>query len=230
MNLEIYRFTPLDPVFPRTLSSYQAPLQSSTNHNRKQIAFKNKSDAHLPQKNLYAETEYGFSYIQLFSTKTVRLLVSFAIAILTRSRIPFNDDALEKAQRLKSRHALYNIQKNRLKLAVSPTRRAASPSVIITPMKRIPTLTNFREWIRLATDNKINATNSWTVALIDCFYEMSLLKEGDGVNYQRASSTLDGCVKIYTNRIDSTAAETGKLLSRLTDGQDVVDGRRILER
>jgi condensin complex subunit 2 len=48
---------------------------------------------------------------------------------------------------------------------------------------------------------------------------MSLLKEGDGVNFQRASCTLDGCVKIYTNRVDSVATETGKLLSGLADSR-----------
>jgi condensin complex subunit 2 len=47
---------------------------------------------------------------------------------------------------------------------------------------------------------------------------MSLLREGDGVNFQKASCTLDGCVKIYTNRVDSVATETGKLLSGLADG------------
>jgi condensin complex subunit 2 len=49
---------------------------------------------------------------------------------------------------------------------------------------------------------------------------MSLLKEGDGVNFQKASCTLDGCVKIYTNRIDSVATETGKLLSGLADSNN----------
>lgn len=44
---------------------------------------------------------------------------------------------------------------------------------------------------------------------------MSLLKEGDGVNFQKASCTLDGCVKIYTSRVDSVATDTGKLLSGL---------------
>lgn len=53
--------------------------------------------------------------------------------------------------------------------------------------------------------------------MIDYFHDMSLLKEGDGVNFQRASCTLDGCVKIYTNRVDSVATETGKLLSGLAD-------------
>jgi condensin complex subunit 2 len=48
---------------------------------------------------------------------------------------------------------------------------------------------------------------------------MSLLKEGDGVNFQRASCTLDGCVKIYTNRVDSVATETNTLLSGLTESK-----------
>jgi condensin complex subunit 2 len=64
---------------------------------------------------------------------------------------------------------------------------------------------------------KINAANSWNFALIDYFHDMSLLKEGDGVNFQKASCTLDGCVKIYTSRVDSVATETGKLLSGLAD-------------
>lgn len=49
---------------------------------------------------------------------------------------------------------------------------------------------------------------------------MSLLKEGDGVNFQKASCTLDGCVKIYTSRVDSVATETGKLLSGLADSRN----------
>lgn len=90
----------------------------------------------------------------------------------------------------------------------------------VTPMKRVPLLANFEEWMKMATDNKINATNSWNFALIDYFHDMSLLKEGDGVNFQKASCTLDGCVKIYTSRVDSVATETGKLLSGLADSRD----------
>lgn len=90
----------------------------------------------------------------------------------------------------------------------------------VTPMKRVPILANFEEWMKMATDNKINAANSWNFALIDYFHDMSLLKEGDGVNFQKASCTLDGCVKIYTSRIDSVATETGKLLSGLADSRD----------
>lgn len=46
---------------------------------------------------------------------------------------------------------------------------------------------------------------------------MSLLKEGDGVSFQKASVTLDGCVKIYTSRVDSINTDTSKLLSGLAE-------------
>lgn len=96
----------------------------------------------------------------------------------------------------------------------------------ITPLKRVPVLANFEDWLKLATDNKINATNSWNFALIDYFHDMSLLKEGDGVNFQKASCTLDGCVKIYTGRVDSVAIETGRLLSGLADSNTDENGKK----
>lgn len=99
----------------------------------------------------------------------------------------------------------------------SPGMLNAVSNSAVTPMKRVPILANFEEWMKMATDNKINAANSWNFALIDYFHDMSLLKEGDGVNFQKASCTLDGCVKIYTSRVDSVANETGKLLSGLAD-------------
>lgn len=150
-------------------------------------------------------------------------------------RVRLNDDDQEKAQRTLSRKALQTKQLDQLKAAASPARKRKSlgdgpltPSSqddaqygvagnAVTPMKRVPILANFEEWMKMATDNKINAANSWNFALIDYFHDMSLLKEGDGVNFQKASCTLDGCVKIYTSRVDSVATETGKLLSGLAD-------------
>ncbi|KAJ2367935.1 hypothetical protein IW150_005544 [Coemansia sp. RSA 2607] len=46
---------------------------------------------------------------------------------------------------------------------------------------------------------------------------MSLLRDGDSINFQKASCTLDGCVKIYASRVDSVATETGRLLSGLAE-------------
>ncbi|KAG8919223.1 hypothetical protein FRC02_001817 [Tulasnella sp. 418] len=78
---------------------------------------------------------------------------------------------------------------------------------------------NFEEWMKMATDNKINANNAWNFALIDYFQDMSLLRNerDNSINFQKASFTLDGCVKIWTSRVDSVGTETGKLLSNLAD-------------
>ncbi|KAH6844442.1 condensin complex subunit 2/barren [Alternaria alternata] len=158
----------------------------------------------------------------------------------TPIKVPLNDDRQEKAIR---RHAQQEAQRNSMRASTAtatPGRRRTlhgadhdSPQTpsqdqddmpditgnAVTPGNRgvMPLLANFEEWMKMATDNKINANNSWNFALIDYFHEMSLLKEGDGVNFQKASCTLDGCVKIYTSRVDSVATDTGKLLSGLAE-------------
>lgn len=76
-------------------------------------------------------------------------------------------------------------------------------------------MSNFEEWIKLSTDNKITLKNSWQFALIDYFHDLNVIKDGENINFQRASATLDGCVKIYLSRVESAASETGKLLSGL---------------
>lgn len=56
---------------------------------------------------------------------------------------------------------------------------------------------------------------------------MSLLRNTDdnSINFQKASSTLDGCVKIWTSRVDSVGTETGKLLSNLANEGTANDER-----
>lgn len=72
---------------------------------------------------------------------------------------------------------------------------------------------------------KINAANSWNFALIDYFADMSLLRNDadKSINFQKASCTLDGCVKIWTSRVDSVGTATGQLMSNLAN-----DGRALL--
>lgn len=82
-------------------------------------------------------------------------------------------------------------------------------------------MANFEEWIKLATDNKINSRNSWNFALIDYFYDLNILRDSqNNINFQKASATLDGCIKIYSSRVDSVSNETGKLLSGLAQPVD----------
>ncbi|KAK9472478.1 condensin complex subunit 2/barren [Dipodascopsis tothii] len=137
-----------------------------------------------------------------------------------------NDDASEKeARSSKRRSALHELNKNIIASASStPRGRSATDELDADSLElssrsagRVPILANFEEWMKMATDNKINANNSWNFALIDYFHDMSLLKDGDGINFQKASCTLDGCVKIYSSRIDSVATETGNLLSGLAE-------------
>jgi condensin complex subunit 2 len=45
------------------------------------------------------------------------------------------------------------------------------------------------------------------------------MNTGGSINFQKASCTLDGCVKIYTSRVDSVASETSRLLSGLADNK-----------
>lgn len=75
----------------------------------------------------------------------------------------------------------------------------------------------FEEFMKLAADNRINAGNSWNLGLIDYFHDMRLLRDGDGINFLKASCTLDGCIKIYTSRVDFVDTETRKLLSGLAE-------------
>lgn len=130
------------------------------------------------------------------------------------SNLVQNDDYAEKRRRRSSiRQASDNRRTSLANFARDTFRRPGCSTE-----SSVPLMANFEEWMKLVKDNKINQTNSWNFALIDYFHDMAVLKEGDGINFQKASYTLDGCVKIYTSRVDSVASETGKLLSGLADG------------
>ncbi|KAH8093297.1 condensin complex subunit 2/barren [Cristinia sonorae] len=149
--------------------------------------------------------------------------------------VNINDDAAEKRRRRKSTKIL---QPENAEAGPSSDANAGNPdevedrtgaqarqkqqllSIAQAPILDVPLDVmshKFEEWMKMATDNKINAANSWNFALIDYFHDMSLLRDktDNSINFQRASCTLDGCVKIWTSRVDSVGTETGKLLSNL---------------
>ncbi|KAJ3414492.1 hypothetical protein HDV05_006494 [Chytridiales sp. JEL 0842] len=92
---------------------------------------------------------------------------------------------------------------------------AASASASTIPPAAEPR--EYEEWMKIAADNKINNTNSWNLGLINYFHDLTVLKDGDSINFQKASYTLDGCIKIFSSRVDSVDLETKKLLSGLAD-------------
>ena len=70
---------------------------------------------------------------------------------------------------------------------------------------------------------KITAKNSWNLELID--HMGSLIKEDGserehrgGVNFQKASCTLDASIKIYSHRVDDTWSSSFRILENLSRG------------
>ncbi|KAJ2851212.1 hypothetical protein GGI22_005290, partial [Coemansia erecta] len=146
-----------------------------------------------------------------------------------------NDDAAERRRRRKSaierrRSNLVTPHRTSAKTPLfSPSPQLHSPAPFAVQLPRLtPEELNqrYEEWMKIAADNKINANNTWDFALIDYFYDMSLLRDGDSINFQKASCTLDGCVKIYSSRVDSVASETGRLLSGLAEAPGKRGSRR----
>ncbi|CUA78174.1 Condensin complex subunit 2 [Rhizoctonia solani] len=162
---------------------------------------------------------------------------SVTMKSMDSSDLTENDDLSEKRRRRQSRVAAALIAEEEPDGGSSSGANASGPrtpkktavaranmlnAVDHTPLPAVSLdvmTSNFEEWMKMATDNKINAANSWNFALIDYFHDMSLLRNAqDGsVNFQKASYTLDGCVKVWTSRVDSCRNDTGKLLSNLTN-------------
>ncbi|WFD30795.1 hypothetical protein MSPP1_001819 [Malassezia sp. CBS 17886] len=129
------------------------------------------------------------------------------------ARAPLRDASGSSAER----HAVHG--RRMVSQGLARTQRGTELGAPNAPALHVDN-TSFEEWMKMATDNKINATNTWSFALIDYFHDMSLLRSdsGDGsINFQKASCTLDGCVKVWTSRVDSVMVETGRLLSGLQD-------------
>ncbi|XP_050136672.1 condensin complex subunit 2-like isoform X2 [Malus sylvestris] len=72
----------------------------------------------------------------------------------------------------------------------------------------------FQNCIKLASENKINQKNTWEVNLIDHLTDIINVEEEKDAetNFQKASCTLEGGVKIYSMRVDSVHSEAYKVL------------------
>ncbi|CAE6402264.1 unnamed protein product [Rhizoctonia solani] len=160
---------------------------------------------------------------------------SITMKSMDSSGLAENDDLSEKRRRRQSRAAAALIAEEEADGGSSsgaprtPKKTAVARANMLNAVDHTPLpavsmdvmTSNFEEWMKMATDNASNAlaSNSWNFALIDYFHDMSLLRNAqDGsVNFQKASYTLDGCVKVWTSRVDSCRNDTGKLLSNLTN-------------
>ncbi|KAG7093760.1 hypothetical protein E1B28_007409 [Marasmius oreades] len=163
--------------------------------------------------------------------------------------VEINDDAAEKRRRRKSTRM--TVQAGPSSEVVDGQDQADSsrtvkhklqlPAIPPPVINKEDMAVTYERWMKIATDNKISAQNTWELMLIDYFHDMSLLRNEDdnSINFQRASCTLDGCIKIWTSRVDSVGTETAKLASNLAsggmgdddgaddDGSDDPDGDRV---
>lgn len=76
-------------------------------------------------------------------------------------------------------------------------------------------------WLKAAAENKITTKNTWKSTLIDHFSDVTNFKDTKGVNFQKASCTLDGCVKVYSTRVDDVSENALRLLEGFIDEESV---------
>ncbi|CAD25158.1 hypothetical protein [Encephalitozoon cuniculi GB-M1] len=67
-------------------------------------------------------------------------------------------------------------------------------------------------WLKAAAENKITTKNTWKSTLIDHFTNIDEFRERQGINFQKASCTLDGCAKVYSTRVDDVSENAMRLL------------------
>ena len=76
----------------------------------------------------------------------------------------------------------------------------------------------YKTVIKMSSENKITMKNSWSYDLID--HMGNLIRDEStgqrGINFQKASCTLDASVKIYSNRVDDTHASSQRILDSLS--------------
>lgn len=90
----------------------------------------------------------------------------------------------------------------------------------------IMTIESIDTWLKAAESNKITTKNAWDAPIIDHFSNVDGFKDVHGINFQKASTTLDGCVKVYSTRVDTVMDGTFKLLGSLGSEETGKDGRK----
>ncbi|XP_062169830.1 condensin complex subunit 2-like isoform X2 [Alnus glutinosa] len=134
-----------------------------------------------------------------------------------------NDDQFERAQARAARAAA-----NR-RIAATTTAPSPPPDPCLSKDQIIDL---FHNCIKLASENKINQTNTWELKLIDHLSEIIKVEAENNMatNFQKASRTLEAGVKIYSVRVDAVHSEAYKVLGGINragieDDDNVVDGQ-----
>mmetsp|Transcript_11270 Transcript_11270/g.27486 ORF Transcript_11270/g.27486 Transcript_11270/m.27486 type:complete len:774 (-) Transcript_11270:490-2811(-) len=136
-----------------------------------------------------------------------------------------NDDAMERRRSKLARQAsettrreftdaLDDVAEQQRSSAAAATAAAPQSKARSAVLSPDAVLNLYSNCIKLASENKITAKNTWSLALIDHISEIVRdSKDEDGqTNFQKSSCTLDAGVKIYASRVDSFHNETFKML------------------
>ena len=95
---------------------------------------------------------------------------------------------------------------------------------MMSPTKKAPDQARLAQMytsiIKMSSENKINAKNSWDLNLIDHMSHLVKEETSDrgttSVNFQKASCTIDASVKIYSHRVDDTWTTSYRILENLS--------------
>lgn len=197
-------------------------LVSTPLRNQTQISYNNKDDG-----NADAEKQHPISVQPVQQRRGVVLqkkkaalkaaILSPAANASPKANLPSHRSLLDQTSSNKIGRSKGQLLLSSTNVIANPTHQH-SPAFTFDPKESNE---NFEAWYRKAQDNKINLANSWESPLIDYFAQMDVYTENHGhdlsssekgVNFQKASCTLDGCVKTYAGRVDSVADATNKLL------------------
>ena len=160
-----------------------------------------------------------------------------------------NDDQLERQKSLLSREAEEAMRRDFAKeldenAESAPVKKPSkleeltdAASAGPRPVKKLSAeavLSLYTNCIKLASENKINSKNTWSLALIDHISDIvkNEKDEDNQTNFQKASCTLEAGVKIYASRVDSFHNETFKMLGGMnkvsSNGEEEEDARQGL--
>ena len=123
-----------------------------------------------------------------------------------------NNDETERAAAREKRAAEQQLRRAPSNLSTKHAPSLAAPAPTLSANQIVDLYSNC---LKLASENKINAKNSWSLPLIDHIAELVKPEhsEGEDYNFQKASCTLDAGVKIYGCRVDSVHTEAYKVLA-----------------
>jgi len=145
-----------------------------------------------------------------------RLSHGSALSDLTNFKLPDNDDDEEETQSVASKNTSVSVRR-RSSFGLS----CKSPP--FNPVEQLRITEMYKTVIQMSAENKLNEKNSWNYDLIDHMGKL-IKDESRGVNFQKASCTIDASVKIYSNRVDDTYASSHRILESLSrNGQSKTD-------